>query len=421
MKKPPARGATLAAPLDVLDDRGREALRQGRFKEAMEVFKQLARQDPRPEWTQRLGDAYVGRAHALADKGMFKEAAMVLENTLSPDGTIREPVLYLTWLIRQGQHQKAAQTALRLVKRLPAADAGRVAELAAALALAVPARTEMPGGASPGGDPNHAARAALAAWLQGKPSDEVDHLLARIPLRSPFGPLRLILKSLITPADAAGKARSLLAMVPAGSMFSAARAAAEATLADDPADPARALERPAAGAAGLRGRNPRPAAARDRAAEPDHRGRAARPGGAVHPAESSRGCHCRRTNSAPPASICCRRSRSIFQQFNRRFEPLSVLEQNRVLALGAELRDDWRRAQKLLGWRGRGPVAAADARCAARTGSGAAPPGGSGTETPGDARRSMDGPGHGLSRAQPRGRSRSPACDTCPARAISDS
>ena len=87
MKKPPARGATFAAPSDVLADRGREALGRGRFKEAMEVFKQLARQDPQPEWTHRLADAYVGRAHALADKGMFKEAAMVLENTLSPDGT----------------------------------------------------------------------------------------------------------------------------------------------------------------------------------------------------------------------------------------------------------------------------------------------------------------------------------------------
>ena len=97
-------------------------MRRGRFKEATEIFKQLARQDPRPEWTDRLADAYAGRAHALADKGMFKEAAMVLENTLSPDGTIREPVLYLTCLIRQGQHQKARQTALRFVERLPAAE-----------------------------------------------------------------------------------------------------------------------------------------------------------------------------------------------------------------------------------------------------------------------------------------------------------
>jgi hypothetical protein len=52
-------------------------------------------------------------------------------------------------------------------------------------------------------------------------------------LRSPFGPLRLILKSLTTPSDAASKARGLLAMVPSGSIFGSIRAAAEATLADD--------------------------------------------------------------------------------------------------------------------------------------------------------------------------------------------
>ena len=50
----------------------------------MEVFKQLARRTRGLERTQRLADAYVGRAHALADKGMFKEAAMGPENTLSP-------------------------------------------------------------------------------------------------------------------------------------------------------------------------------------------------------------------------------------------------------------------------------------------------------------------------------------------------
>ena len=86
MKKPPPRGAIRAASSLVLADRGAEALRLGRFKEAVEIFKQLARQDPRPEWTDRLADAYAGRAHALADKGMFKEAAMVLENTLAADG-----------------------------------------------------------------------------------------------------------------------------------------------------------------------------------------------------------------------------------------------------------------------------------------------------------------------------------------------
>ena len=55
---------------------------------------------------------------------------------MSPDGIIREPVLYLTWLILPGPAPETAQAVLRLV-RLPADDAGRVTELAAALALAV--------------------------------------------------------------------------------------------------------------------------------------------------------------------------------------------------------------------------------------------------------------------------------------------
>jgi pentatricopeptide repeat protein len=50
MKRPSARGATLVAPADVLADRGRQALRAGRSKEAVEVFKQLVRQDTCPEW-----------------------------------------------------------------------------------------------------------------------------------------------------------------------------------------------------------------------------------------------------------------------------------------------------------------------------------------------------------------------------------
>jgi cellulose synthase operon protein C len=342
MKKPPPRAA-IPAPA-VLAARGAEALRRGRFKEAMEVFKQLARQDPRPEWTQRLADAYAGRAHALADKGMFKEAAMVLENTLAADGTLREPVLYLTCLIRQGQHQKARQTALRFADRLPAAAAGRVAELAAALTLAVPVRTEPgvnpPNGASGG----EAARAALAAWLQGKSSDEVDHLLTRIPLRSPFGPLRLILKGLITPSDAAGKALGLLTMIPAGSMFTAARAAAEATLADDPghllARWSRLRPAQQAFVAETRGLPPTATALLSQITEAERHGPAAlftllvKPGLPL-PADELRSA-CLNLLPAIPEYL---------KQFDRRFEPLSELERDRVLALAAESQENWRRAQ----------------------------------------------------------------------------
>jgi len=98
-----------------LPARAAEALQQERFKEAVELFKQLVRQDPRTEWREALADAYGGRARALAGKGMFKEAAMVLENTLTPAGLLREPYLYVTCLIREGQQPKAAAYLLHCV------------------------------------------------------------------------------------------------------------------------------------------------------------------------------------------------------------------------------------------------------------------------------------------------------------------
>jgi tetratricopeptide (TPR) repeat protein len=108
VKKPNQRGPVSSASLGALAARAAEALKQQRFKEAVELFKPMIRQDPRPEWKQSLAEAYRGRARALAAKKMFKEAAMVVENTLGPDGTLADPVFYLHCLIRDGQHQKAA-------------------------------------------------------------------------------------------------------------------------------------------------------------------------------------------------------------------------------------------------------------------------------------------------------------------------
>ena len=344
MKRPSAGGATRVAPADVLADRGREALRAGRFKEAVEVFKQLVRQDKCPEWSRHLGDAYAGRARALADKGMFKEAAMVLENTLPFGATIREPVLYLTCLIRQGCYQKARQTALSCLSQLPLADADCMAGVAALLSLAVPAPGAPPG-LGPAGDgwtkASEAARATLGAWLQGKQPEAVDRLLASIPLRSPFGPLRLILKSLTTPSDAASKARGLLAMVPSGSIFGSIRAAAEATLADD-AELLAAWSglRPAQRTFVAETRGLQATALLDQMLDAERRGPAAlftlltKPG-LPAPEGDLRGA-CVDLLPALPTH---------FQQFNRRFEPLTTDERNRVLALAAEMRGDWQQAE----------------------------------------------------------------------------
>ena len=185
-------------------------------------------------------------------------------------------------------------------------------------------------------------------------------------MRSPFGPLRLILKSLITPADAAGKALGLLAMIPAGSMFAAARAAAEATLADDPAVVLARWSRlrPAQQAfvAETRGMPPTATALLNQITEAERRGPAAlftllvKPGLPL-PADELRTA-CLNLLPAIPEYLT---------QFDRRFEPLSDVERDRVLALAAELQENWRRRAGPLGWRRRGPGAAEDAGCAAGT------------------------------------------------------
>ncbi len=222
MKRPPRHGSGNSAPPDVLATRGTDALLQERFKEAIELFKLAIRQEPRPAWKESLADAWRGRARGLAAKSMFKEAAMVLENTIASGGPVRDPKLYLTCLIRDGQQQKAAAYLLSH----PAPSGGGPEDLealAAALLVAIP-RLPDP---APGATPEQvrwrelavASRAALAAWCTGAPAEEIDRLLNAISLRSAFRPLRLLLKSLITaPADAE-RTRQLLETIPPGSPF----------------------------------------------------------------------------------------------------------------------------------------------------------------------------------------------------------
>jgi hypothetical protein len=222
---PPAAVATLPA-------RAVQAMQDGRFKEAIDLFKQLMRVDPRPEWRDSLCDAYAGRARGLAAKGMVKEAALVLENTLSPAKLLREPALYAACLIRDSQQAKAATYLLHCAGQgaLPAS----LEELAAALLLGLPqlppAPVPLTADATRWRDLATAARGALAAWIDGAPDEVVEQHLARISLRSAFRPLRLLLKTLITrPIDPA-RTRTLLESIAPGSPFFPLRAAVEAAL-----------------------------------------------------------------------------------------------------------------------------------------------------------------------------------------------
>ncbi len=349
MTKPQRRSAPPPASMATLPARAAEALQQGRFKDAIELFKPLVRQDPRPEWKGALADAYCGRARALAAKGMFKEAAMVLENTLTQAGTLRDPHLYVTCLIREGQQPKAAAYLLHSVAggALPAGQQqAALEELTAALLVAVPL---LPAPARP--DPPDAARwrelavasrAALAAWVDGAPTAEVDRHLQRISLRSAFRPIRLLLKCLVTfPPDPERTRRLLETIEPASPFFPFRQAVEAAVCAGLDADAWHRLT-------------------------PTQQAFSAETGGLHAAAVQSLGRLSTAARGGPAAlfawllkqadlprdevrSACLNLLPQIpdrVPQFETRFGPLSQLERHRVQALAAEARGDWRSVER---------------------------------------------------------------------------
>jgi len=347
-----------------LPARAAEALQQERFKDAVELFKQLVRQDPRPDWTEALAEAYGGRARALAGKGMFKEAAMVLENTLTPAGLLREPYLYVRCLIREGQQPKAAAYLLHCAASgaVPAGQQAAFEALTAALLVTVPvlpapSRPEPPEAAR-WRELAAASRVALAAWVDGATPEEMDRHLKRISLRSAFRPIRLLLQSLTTlPPDPEWTRRWLVTIEPASPFFPF-RQAVEAAVRAGPGLDADAWHR----------------------LMPTQQAFAAETGGLQAAAVQSLGRLSTATRGGPAAlfawllkqadlpqdevkSACLNLLTQIpdrVPQFETRFGPLPQPERHRIQALAAEARGDWRAVERSWSLAARLTGAAAD-------------------------------------------------------------
>ena len=224
-------------PADGLKQKARDALANGKFKEAIDLFKQILRQDRHPQWRQLLSEAYVGRARAMVAKGMFKDAAAVIENTSAPDGTVADPLLYLHCLIQSGQQPKAAGHALAYIGTaapLPPDVQGPLEGVAAALWLAHRPQLAMrqaPPERVRWLETATTASQALQAWADGLPTDELALLTGRISLRSPFRPVRVLLMALAAaPGEADRHRRMLDEAIPPGSPFYGFRVAVEASL-----------------------------------------------------------------------------------------------------------------------------------------------------------------------------------------------
>jgi cellulose synthase operon protein C len=354
VKKPPRRGPAPSLSSDTLVVRADEALRQERFKEAVELYKQLVKQDPRPDWKHALAEAYHGRARALATKRMFKEAAMVLENALASDATVHDPLFYLHCLIRDGQQQKAAAHALLQVGRegaLPDEARAALEELTAALLITAPLR---PDPARPTSSEAMrwlelalVSREALDAWVNGAPAAEVEQRLGRISFRSAFRPVRLLLKSLLGGAQEAERSKRLLEAIAPGSPFFGFRQAVEAALSGEHGVDTHLWHRltpvQQAFVAEARGL-PAPASQfLARSAEATRAGPAALFAFLLKQTDLP---------EAEVRSACLNLLPQIpdrMAMFEKHFGPLSLLDRHRIQALAAEAHSDWGKAER--SWR----------------------------------------------------------------------
>ena len=345
------QGSLLEVSVPPLAAKATEAMRLGDFKQAIELFKRLVKQDARTEWRDALAEAYAGRARILAAKGMFEEAETALSKAAAPDGTVRDPLLYVQCLVKRGQVHKAAELAVKYVgnDKVPAAAAPQLAELTAALWLVAPVPLAPPADqkSEAGKWVEHAAAAqqSLTAWIEGKPPQEIDLLLSRIPLRSAFRALRLILKSLMTAPDDPARARQLLDGIPPESAFASFRLAVEAALPGEPAEPVARASPPSKAqqvfAVEVKGLPNAASQSLVQLVKAERSG----PGALLSFLASQTG-----TLPADDVKSACLnllpQAPDRLRQFESAFGPLSEFDRNRVLALAAEAGNDWKRAEQ---------------------------------------------------------------------------
>ncbi|MEN8166998.1 MAG: tetratricopeptide repeat protein [Pseudomonadota bacterium] len=206
--------------LEELEAQGGKHLRAGKYREAVTAFKRMLQQENRPEWLESLAEAYAGRAQGLADKGMFKEAAVIWRNRAESCHRFLAEPAYIELLLQTGQIESALQ--LIQQQRRQIEERGYLPRLRILCAVQVLAGEEAFLNLFAKDDPLRrdfpVAQAALRAYCSGQ-DVEMEQQLKAIPFRSPFRDFRQILNALsLLEIDASG-AYGLLDRVDAGSPF----------------------------------------------------------------------------------------------------------------------------------------------------------------------------------------------------------
>lgn len=209
-------------PIQELATRGNALLSAHAYKEAIEVYKNLLKREPRGDWRAPLATAYLERARQLAGKAMYREAAVLWENIPVLCGQAPHPDLYVDWLLRTNQHAKAMRAYATHAAALAEGDHGDLDSVLAVLALS--GQKEVLQALPPDAPLRQhlaAAQAALHAYCQGGGEAEVRPHLQAISFRSPYRDLRQVLSALLKLDNDPTAAPSLLERLPPPSPYQA--------------------------------------------------------------------------------------------------------------------------------------------------------------------------------------------------------
>lgn len=169
---------------------------QGKFREAIACCKQLLKKDSSHASIHLLEQAFSGRIQELTKQSMTKEALALIDVMLQfcPDATTSP--LKLSLLIQNGQYVEASTTYAACRDQLSSAQKEQIETLFGALLLD---QAELDTNAFPADSPlalhlPHARNALLLFTSQR--TDELQQALRKIPIRSPYRDLRILLSGL---------------------------------------------------------------------------------------------------------------------------------------------------------------------------------------------------------------------------------
>lgn len=191
--KRPKQHTHLPASPAVLRTRVERAAEEGRYQHALELGKQLYKQDSSPAHRDLLLNVYLGRAQQLRQQSYTRDAQSILDHAVHLAG---DNPAWLERLAEELARSGASRRALELVQRIPGSSArSRLLALAADEAIQE-GPTGLKGLPEELAGPFHLIMQAFAQLEAGE-DDRVRETLQGIGLQSPFLEWKVFLRGLL--------------------------------------------------------------------------------------------------------------------------------------------------------------------------------------------------------------------------------